>query len=162
MEDACLNDHAGLLGARDAAAVRAVCDQARKKRIAITVVTIRTLAAHKSSLQGLERFVDDLFDELDVEYEDQQNAILLFVAQKEREIRVRIGDGYPDRAHKLAASVIRGTIGPKLGRAPSSAVRLGVERLWQEIGRPRLKALEKEQRAREQKRGVVNFEDDEG
>jgi len=161
VDDPCVNDHGGLLGPRDLAAVRAVCDKARKQRIAITVVTVTSLAQHKSRLQGMERFVDDLFDEMDVEYEDQPNAILLFVARKEREIRVRVGDGYPDKAHRTVAGIIRGTVGPLLGRSPSSAVRKGVDRLWDEVGRPRVRALEKEQRAREQKRGHVNFEDEE-
>jgi uncharacterized protein len=161
MDDPCVNDHGGLLGPKDLAAVRAVCDKARKQKVAITVVTVESLALHKSRLQGMERFVDDLFDEMDVEYEDQPNAILLFVARKEREIRVRVGDGYSDRAHKAVAGIIRGTVGPLLGRSPSAAVRKGVDRLWDEVGRARVRELDKERRAREQKRGIVNFEDEE-
>jgi uncharacterized protein len=162
MDDACLNDHGGMVGPRDSKAIQAVCEKARKEGIALTVVTVQSLEGHKSRLQSMERFVDDLFEELDVEYDDQQNAILLFISRAEREIRVRVGDGYPDRAHKAVSGIIRSSIGPQLRRNPSGAVRKGVERLWQEIGRPRVRELEKDRRAREQKRGVVNFEDDEG
>ncbi|HOX45685.1 MAG TPA: TPM domain-containing protein [Myxococcota bacterium] len=160
MDDPCVNDHGGLLGPKDLAAVRAVCEKARKQKIAITVVTVESLELHKSRLQGMERFVDDLFDEMDVEYEEQANAILLFVARKEREIRVRVGDGYAERSHKTVAGIIRGTVGPLLRRSPSAAVRKGVDRLWDEVGRSRVRELEKERQARERKRGIVNFEDE--
>lgn len=162
MDDACLNDHGSMVGSKDGRAIQTVCEQARKEGIALTVVTVQSLEGHKSRLQSMERFVDDLFDELDVEYDDQQNAILLFISRQEREIRVRVGDGYSDRAHKTVSGIIRGSIGPQLRRNPSGAVRKGVERLWQEIGRPRVREIEKDRRAKEQKRGVVKFEDDEG
>ena len=82
----------------------------------------------------------------------------LFGARKERQLRIRLGDGDGDRAWKQAQHIMRRTVGPALGRRPSTGIRKGFVRLYNEVARPHIKAKKRRVQAEKRKRGIVNFE----
>jgi len=157
-ERECTNDHAGLVGKKDRAAIRSLCKKAEKDGVHMVVVTIKTLDDYRPRPLSLDTFVDDLFDEWDIDYDAANEAIMLFVARKERQIRIRMGDGYGDRAWKKAQHIMRRTVGPALGRRPSTGIRKGFARLYNEVARPHIKAKKRRVQAEKRKRGIVNFE----
>ncbi len=156
VDQECFNDHAKLLGKADRAKIRSLCKKAQDDGVQMVVVTVRSLAEFKPL--NLDQFVDDVFDEWDIEYDDANSAIMLFVARKERQIRIRMGEAYPDKAWKTAKNVMRRTVGPSLGRRASSGIRRGFTRLYKEVAKPHIRARKREEEAAKRKRGVVNFE----
>ncbi len=154
----CTNDHAGLVGKKDRAAIRSLCKKASKDGVHIIVVTVKTLDDYRPRPLSLDAFVDDLFDDWDITYDAANEAIMLFVARKERQIRIRMGDGYPDRAWKKARHILRRTVSPALGRRPSAGIRKGFARLYNEVAKPSIKAKKSRLQAEKRKRGVVKFE----
>jgi uncharacterized protein len=157
MDEACVNDHGRMLSKKARAAIKAICIKADKDGVPMGVVTVRSLAPY--GVRNLDSFVDDLFDEWDIDYDAANDAILLFVAHKEREIRIRMGDGYPDGSWKKAKNIMRRTVGPALRRNPSGAVRKGIGRLFTEVAKPHIRAKKRKDAAAKRKRGTVNFGD---
>lgn len=155
MDEACVNDHGRVLSKKAQAAIKAICKKADKEGVPIGVVTVRSLAPY--GVRNLDSFVDDLFDEWDIDYDASNDAILLFVAHKEREVRIRMGDGYPDGSWKKAKNIMRRTVGPALRRNPSGAVSKGIGRLFTEVAKPQIRAKKRKEDDAKRKRGTVNF-----
>jgi uncharacterized membrane protein YgcG len=157
-EATCLNDHAGVVSAKDAKRIKALCQKAERDHVQMMIVTVRSLADYQPRPLNLDTFVDDIFDEWDIEYDAAKDAIFLFVARKEHQIRIRLGDAYGDKARKKAQHVMRKTVGPTLRRGTSAGLRRGFSRLYKEVALPRIQRLKREEQERKRKQGVVNFE----
>lgn len=158
VDQECINDHAKVLGKADRAKIRALCKKAQDDGVQMVVVTVRSLGEFKPRPLNLDQFVDDVFDEWDIEYDAANHAIMLFVARKERQIRIRMGEAYPEKAWNTAKNVMRRTVGPSLRRGASGGIRRGFARLYGEVAKPHIKARKREEEAAKRKRGVVNFE----
>jgi uncharacterized protein len=156
VDQECINDHGKLLGKADRAKIRSLCKKAQDDGVQMVVVTVRSLGEFKPL--NLDQFVDDVFDEWDIEYDAANHAIMLFVARKERQIRIRMGEAYPEKAWKTAKNVMRRTVGPSLGRGASGGIRRGFARLYTEVAKPHIRTRKREEEAAKRKRGVVNFE----
>jgi len=158
VDQECVNDHAKVLSKADRAKVRALCKKAQDDGVQMVVVTVSSLGDFQPRPLNLDTFVDDVFDEWEIEYDAANHAIMLFVARKERQIRIRMGEAYPDRAWQTAKNIMRRTVGPSLGRRASSGIRQGFVRLYKEVAKPHIRTRKREEREAKRKRGTVNFE----
>jgi uncharacterized protein len=162
MERRCINDHAGLLGKKARAAIRGLCDKARDDGVEMMVVTVGSLGDFEPRPLSLDTFVQDVFDMWEIDYDAANHAILLFIARKERQLRIRMGEAFAEKARKRAHRILRRTIGPGLGRGASRAIRRGFGQLYHKVARPHIRARERERerkrKAAQRKRGVVDFD----
>ncbi len=158
LSNKCFNDHGHLLRKRDRAIIRRMCKKAEKSEVPMMVVTVQTIGKHNDRPMGLDSFVTDVFDEWDIEYDQANLAILLFVSRKEHQIRIKLGDGYPDKAWNKAKKIMVRTVGPLLGRNPSAGIRKGFARLYKEVVKPYVREQKRKEDLRKSKRGRVNFE----
>ncbi len=158
LDNKCFNDHAHMVGKRDRAAIRALCRKADKSGVPMMVVTVKSVSDYNVRPMRFDSFVTDVFDEWDIEYDQANRAILLFVARKEHQIRIKLGDGYPDKAWKKAKNIMVRTVGPSLRRRASSGIRRGFARLYREVVKPYVRAQKRKDDLEKSKRGHVNFE----
>ena len=159
VDQECINDHAKVMRKADKAKIRKQCKKAQDDGVQMVVVTVRSLGDFQPRPLNLDQFVEDVFDEWDIEYDAANHAIMLFVSRKERQIRIRMGEAYPDKAWKKTKNIMGRTVGPSLGRNPSGAIRRGFDRLYKEVAKPHIKARKREEEAAKRKRGVVNFDE---
>ncbi|MBN2496081.1 MAG: TPM domain-containing protein [Deltaproteobacteria bacterium] len=157
-DERCVNDHAGIVGKQDRTAIRSLCHKARKDGVEMVVVTIRSLEEHEVRSSRLDFFVDEIFDDWDIDYDAASSAIMLFVSHKDRQIRIRMGEKFNDKAWKKASQIMRHTVGPGLRRRPSRCIRKGFDRLFREVAEPYICAEKKKAKKTDPKRGRVNFE----
>jgi uncharacterized protein len=158
LEGKCCNDHAGIISKKDESAIRALCEKAEKGGVQMMVVTLASLDGLGARAMRLDAVVDQLFDDWDIEYDAANDAILLFVARKERQIRIRMGEGYGEQANRKAQNVMRSTVGPALRRRASAGIRQGFDRLYREVAKPRIQEKKRKADEDQRKRGIVNFE----
>ncbi|HLY11318.1 MAG TPA: TPM domain-containing protein, partial [Planctomycetota bacterium] len=91
-------DEARLLSADDAAAVKALCDEAlTKKRAPIIVVTIPSLASYGASGWPIERYAMNLMSEWGIGWEDWNYGMLLLVSPGDRKARIELGASWARR-----------------------------------------------------------------
>lgn len=126
-------DEAGLIGVRERAAIREVCDQLQRDlRLPLRVVTLRSLADYGAEGWDLERYAVDLFDEwalestgLGPEVVDWGRGILILVSVLDAQVHVELGDEWLGHHRALSRRVVRELVVPELeaGR-PSQALLL--------------------------------------
>lgn len=158
LDNKCVNDHAHILRKADRAAIKSFCKKAEKGGVPMMVVTVKSVDKYDARPLSFDSFVTDVFDEWDIEYDQANRAIMLFVARKEHQIRIKLGDGYPDKAWKKAKSIMVRTVGPSLRRRASSGIRRGFARLYKEVVKPYVREQKRKDDERKSKRGRVNFE----
>ena len=160
IENKCVNDYAKLIDKRDRAVIESFCRKAKKAKVPMVVVTVRTLSEFRPRPLSLDTFADELFEEWDIEYESARKAIMLVVMVRERQIRIRIGEVFSDKARLRANHIMRRTIGPALGRRSSSGIRKGFSRLYSEVVRPFHREEKRKDFLESQKRGVIDFDNE--
>jgi len=154
-DEKCFNDHAGIIKKRDGAAMRSLCRKAAKGDVTMMVVTVGSLGDYRPRPLSVDRFVDDIFNDLDVDYEAGKNAILLFISREENEFRIVMGDNFANPLRKKAGRIIRQTLVPNFRRRRRSrGVRLTCARLYHKVVSPHIRALKKAKRKRP-RRGVM-------
>jgi uncharacterized protein len=124
-------DEARLLTSDDAAAVKALCDEAlTKKRAPIIVVTIPSLATYGASGWPIERYAMNLMSEWGVGWEDWNYGMLLLVSPGDRKARIELGASWARRKDDDARRVMSERIIPKFKQADySKGILAGVQGL---------------------------------
>jgi uncharacterized membrane protein YgcG len=112
----CFDDRAGVLSSAHKARLRDACARAYKEGAGLMVVTLRSLDDLNPRPLRLERVVEEMYEEWDIDYERGRLGILLFVPVKEREFRVMLGDDYSDSRRNLAVTLIRQILVPAARR----------------------------------------------
>jgi uncharacterized membrane protein YgcG len=144
LDEECFNDHAGVLGGRDRATIKSLCRKAAKGKVDMMVVTVKSLDDFRPRPLSVDRFVDTVFEDWDIGYEDGKNAVLLFVSIKENEFRIVMGDNYTDRLRKKARGIIRNSLVPAFRhRRRSLGLRKAYDALYHKIVTLQIKTLEK-------------------
>jgi len=111
------------------------------------VVTAKSLDDFQPRPLSVDRFVDDIFNDLDVDYEEGKDAVLLFISAKENEFRIVMGDNYSEKLRKKASKIIRGTLVPDFRRRKRSrGIKKTFSRIFYEIASPHIKELKKAKR----------------
>ena len=157
-EARCINDHGGLLSKADESKFKSLCDKARKDGVQMMIVTVKSLDDYSVRASRLDFFVDNLFDEWDIEYDAASSAILVFASRKERQVRLRMGDHYPDKAWKHAERIVKRNLGPSVARRSSAGIRKGMADLYGKVAKPYIKKKKRAEQEAQRKRGTVNFD----
>ena len=121
-EAKCINDHGNMLSKKDEARFKSLCDKARKDGVEMMIVTVKSLEDYSVRPSRLDFLVDNLFDEWDIEYDAASSAILVFASRKERQVRLRMGDHFPDKSWKKAERIIKRSLGPSVARRSSAGI----------------------------------------
>ncbi|RLB55321.1 MAG: hypothetical protein DRI34_10755 [Deltaproteobacteria bacterium] len=154
-DDACFNDHAGLLNRADQRRLHKLCRRAERDGIAMMLVTVASLDDFRPRPLSIDHFVDTIFNEWDVDYEKGRDAVLLFVSRRENEYRVVMGDAYPDKLRGRAVGVIRRVLVPAARRRHySSGLRRAMDAIYRRVVKPHVIQKKKEARRRP-RRGVM-------
>ena len=107
-------DEAKLLTSDDAAAVKALADEAlTKKRAPIIVVTIPSLAAYGAKGWPIERYALNLMSEWEVGWEEWNYGMLLLVSPGDRKARIELGASWARHKDDEAKRVMIERIIPK-------------------------------------------------
>ena len=157
-ETRCINDHGGLVSKADEAKFKSLCNRARKNGVQMMLVTVKSLDEYEVRSSRLDFFVDSLFDDWDIEYDEASSAIMVFVARKERQVRLRMGDHFSDKSWKKAERIIKRGFGPSVARRSSVGIRKGMASLYTQVAKPFIKTQKRKERAAKIKRGTVNFD----
>lgn len=160
LDETCINDHAGVVGKKDASVMRSLCRKAGKDKVYMMVVTVKSLDDFRPRPLSVDRFADSIFDSWDTGYEEGGDALLVFISIKENEFRVLMGDRYEDRLRRKAVGIIRNTLVPDFRRRRRSrGIRRMAVRMYRDVVKPHIRALKKErQKQQQQGRGVVDFD----
>jgi uncharacterized membrane protein YgcG len=143
-DEECYNDHAGTISKGDRKAIKSLCRMAKKEKVILMVVTSKSLDDFQPRPLSVDRFVDDVFNDLDVDYEEGKDAVLLFISAKENEFRIVMGDNYSENLRKKASKIIRGTLVPDFRRRKRSrGIKKTFSRIFYEIASPHIKELKK-------------------
>lgn len=119
-------DEAKLLTADDAAAVKALCEEAlTKKRAPIIVVTIPSLASYGARGWPIDRYAMNLMSEWGVGWEDWNYGMLLLVSPGDRKARIELGSSWARRKDDDARRVMTEKIIPKFKQGDYSKGILG-------------------------------------
>jgi len=147
MDDECVNDHAGTIRKGDRKTIKSLCRKAKKDNVTIMVVTAKSLDDFQPRPLSVDRFVDDVFNDLDVDYEEGKDAVLLFISAKENEFRIVMGDNYSESLRKKASKIICATLVPDFRRRKRSrGIKKTISRIFYEIAAPHIKKLKKAKR----------------
>ncbi len=146
LQRTCINDHGRMVSTGDKDSIVSLCQKADGEDIKMMVVTIDSMDDYHPKPLRVDRFVNDLFDqEWDTGYEQGGDAIMMFIAKKEREFRVVLGERYDDRLRNKASDIIQSTLVPAFRRnGVSSGIRQGFRRLFNEVVAPHVFAKRKE------------------
>lgn len=144
LDEKCFNDHAGVLGSRDQATIKSLCKKAAKGKVDMMVVTVKSLDDFRPRPLSVDRFVDTVFEDWDIGYEEGKNAVLLFVSVKDNEFRIVMGDNYADRLRKKARGIIMHSLVPSFRhRRRSQGVRKAYAALYHQVVKPQIKVIKK-------------------
>lgn len=157
-EAKCVNDHGKMLSKKDEARFKSLCDKARENGVEMMIVTVKSLEDYSVRASRLDFLVDNLFDDWDINYDAASSAILVFAARKERQVRLRMGDHFPDKSWKKAERIIKRNLGPSVARRSSAGIRKGMAALYSQVAKPFIKDMKRKERAAQRKRGTVNFD----
>ncbi len=142
--EVCLNDHGKIVSKSDSANMRSLCRKASKNKVHMMVVTVGSLDDFQPRPLSVDRFVDDIFNDWDIDYEEGKDAVLLFVSVAENEFRIVMGDNYSDGLRKRAARIIHSSLVPDFRRRKRSrGLRKTFSRLYSEVAKRHIKALKK-------------------
>lgn len=159
LEKKCINDHAGVVSRKDASIIKSFCRKADKKDVHMMVVTVGSLDDFQPRPLSVDRFADSVFDSWDTGYEEGGDALLVFLSIEENEFRVLMGDRYENRLRRKASGIIRGTLVPDFRRRRRSrGIRRMYARMYRDVVKPHIRALEKERQKQRQGKGVVDFD----
>jgi len=143
-DDACLNDHGQIISKSDKANMRSLCRKAGRDKVYMMIVTVGSLDDFQPRPLSVDRFVDDIFNDWDINYEEGKDAVLLFVSVAENEFRIVMGDNYSDGLRKRAARIIHSTLVPDFRRRKRSrGLRKTLSRLYSEVAKRHIKAQKK-------------------
>ena len=124
-------DQARLLSADDAAAVKALCEEAlTKKRAPIIVVTLPSLGDYGARGWPIDRYAMNLMSEWGIGWEDWNYGMLLLVSQGDRKARIELGGSWARRKDDEARRVMSERILPKFRQGDySKGILAGVQGL---------------------------------
>ncbi len=149
LDEECFNDHAGVMGRKDLAAIKSLCRKASKGKVNMMVVTVKSLDDFRPRPLSVDRFVDTVFEDWDIGYEEGKNAVLLFVSIAENEFRIVMGDNYTDRLRKKAGGIIRKSLVPAFRhRLKSQGIRKAYAALYHQVVAVQIRAQAKARRRR--------------
>jgi uncharacterized membrane protein YgcG len=159
-DEACINDHAEVVGKADLNSIRSLCRKASREKVFMMVVTVDSLDDFRPRPLSVDRFADTIFDEWDTGYEESGDALMLFISVKENEFRVLMGDRYKDRLRKKASGIVRHTLVPDFRRRKRSrGIRKAYARMYHEVVKPHIRDLKKaNQRKPKPGEGVIDFD----
>src|SRR5437867_12167167 len=90
-----VDDFAKVLTEDAAAKVKEIARAVRsEKGIPIVVVTVGSLADYGASDWSVERYATNLYNEWGLGSKDTKQGVLLFVAVKDRRVRIAVGEGF--------------------------------------------------------------------
>ncbi len=148
-DDECFDDRAGAIRPADREGLRRLCRRAWKEGAAIHVVTLGSLDDLNPRPLSVERVLDELFEDWNVDYERGKLGILLFVPVKEREYRVVLGDDFSERQRGRAVSLIRSLLAPSARRGKLSAgIRRTQEAYLEQIILPHVREKKRKEKRR--------------
>ncbi|RME25469.1 MAG: TPM domain-containing protein [Deltaproteobacteria bacterium] len=157
LENECLNDHAGLVKSADRRAIERICAKAKRDGATLMLVTVSSLDDFTPRPLNVDRFASRIFDEWDVGYEQARDAVMLFVARREREFRIVAGDGYPDRLRRRAVATIRARLVPQARRGRySRGLRNTMQALYDKVVKPYVREKKRKLRRERMKRGILD------
>ncbi|HEV3026424.1 MAG TPA: TPM domain-containing protein [Planctomycetota bacterium] len=124
-------DEARLLSADDAAAVKALCEEAlTKKRAPIIVVTLSSLADYGARGWPIDRYAMNLMSEWGVGWEDWNYGMLLLVSKGDRKARIELGGSWARRKDDEARRILSDRMIPKFRQGDySKGILSGVQGL---------------------------------
>jgi uncharacterized protein len=124
-----VNDFADVLSDEGIAKVKEIARALRaEKGIPIVVVTVNSLADWKASGWSIERYATNLYNEWGIGAMDANQGVLLFVAVKDRKLRIAVGQGFGTTFEAPARSIIDTTIVPRFKRGDyAGGIVAGVE-----------------------------------
>ena len=148
----CLNDHASVIKKRDKAKIKSLCKKADKDNAPFMVVTVGSLSDYDPQPFSIDLFVQTIFNDWDTGYEQKGQAVMLFVALKEREFRIFVGDEYIDRLRNKASKIIRTVLAADFRyRKHSRGIRRTMGKLFDDVVKPHIRAKKKAQKAKNQR-----------
>jgi uncharacterized protein len=109
-----LNDYARIVDEETAKRIRQVCGVIRREMgIPIVVVTVSSLSDWNASDWSVERYATNLYNEWGIGSADNNQGVLLFVAVKDRKLRIAVGQGFGTSFDGPARSIIDSAIVPR-------------------------------------------------
>ncbi|HET6203861.1 MAG TPA: TPM domain-containing protein [Planctomycetota bacterium] len=124
-----VNDFAKVLDEESASRIREVARALRsEKGIPIVVATVGSLSDWNAAGWSVERYATNLYNEWGVGSKDANQGVLLFVAVKDRKLRIAVGQGFGTTFDSPARAIIDGEIVPRFKRGDhAGGILAGVE-----------------------------------
>lgn len=132
-----INDFARLLTPEDTMALdQALIALHQDTGVQGTVVTLGDRASFGGT-DGLEPFATRLFNNWGVGEAGRNDGFMVLVLRDDREVRIELGDGYPEAMGRGALNIIDRVMRPEFQNGDlSQGIRLGTESVIEHIARP--------------------------
>jgi uncharacterized protein len=124
-----VNDFAEVLDEASAARVKEVARAVRSETgVPIVLVTVGSLADYKAESWSVERYATNLYNEWGIGSNEANKGILLFVAVKDRKLRLTTGQGFGTSFDASARSILDSAILPRFKKGDfAGGIVAGVE-----------------------------------